>query len=204
MVRQKKEYKCKNCAATYMKWQGICSKCKQAGTLEEFLLVPVKPKATLSQKSIEQRSKRSERAIARRMLEVDGINPEFSRIMSSTGRVGHITNLRIDAVSKNYVTENKNRVLPVWLIKAWILIQQRGHDFDKHALLHLDPPNMPKTVPLNGQQIKIDTIAMLEQSWHEQLLIRDQKLSKIETILFSNDKLDKDKIIEEILKVFQE
>jgi hypothetical protein len=203
-ARSKKEYRCTNCNAVFIKWQGICPNCKLAGVIEEFILIPAKVTPTTSQRSLQRRSKRSERSIARRMQDVDGEAPEFARIASSTGRVGHITNLRIDAVSKNYVTENKNRVLPTWLIKAWILINQRSIDFNKHALLHIDPPNMPKTIPLNGKHEKLDTIALLGQTWHEELLIRDQKLRKIETILFGDPEIPSDKIIEELLLVFKE
>lgn len=187
MVRSKKEYKCTNCSKKYLKWQGICTGCNSGGTLQEVMLLPPKPKATLSQRALGQRAKRSERTIARRMQDIDGRDPEFSRISSSTGRVGHITNLRFDAVSTSYVIENKNRILPGWLIKAWILIQQRASDFNKHALLHIEPPNMPKTVPLNGQQLKLDNMAIIGQTWHEYLIMRSKKLELIENYVLSGD-----------------
>ena len=167
LVKSRREFVCSNCSTKYISWQGICSGCNSGGTLQEVMLRPPKPKATLSQRSLGERAKRSERAIARRMQDIDGRDPEFSRIASSTGRVGHITNLRFDAVSTSYVIENKNRILPGWLIKAWILIQQRASDFNKHALLHVEPPNMPKTVPLNGQQLKMENMAIIGQTWHE-------------------------------------
>jgi hypothetical protein len=202
MIRSKKEYKCSKCNKVFLKWQGICSSCGEGGSIQEVVLVPPPPKATLSQKALNARSKRSERSIARRMQDIDGRDPEFSRLSTSTGRVGHLTHLRFDAISTTYTTENKNRILPLWLIKAWILISQRAVDFNKHALLHLDPPNLPKTVPLNGQQLKLDTMAVIGQTRHEYLIVRSRKLEMIENIVLGADATtDKTaSIILEILK----
>ena len=167
------------------------------------MLRPPKPKATLSQRSLGERAKRSERAIARRMQDIDGRDPEFSRIASSTGRVGHITNLRFDAVSTSYVIENKNRILPGWLIKAWILIQQRASDFNKHALLHVEPPNMPKTVPLNGQQLKMDNMAIIGQTWHEYLIMRSKKLELLENYILGGEQHNTTQTIEDLRKILR-
>ena len=204
IIRSKKEYICSKCNNKYIKWQGICPNCKLGGTLQEFMLVPVKPQASLSQKGVIERSKRSERSIARKMQDVDGRDPEFSKISSPIGRVGHITNLRFDAVSRTYCTENKNRALPYWIIKAWILVSQRAADFNKHPLLHMDAPNLPKTVPLNGEQIKLDTMAIIGQTWHELLIVRSKKLEKIETLVLDNLSLSSDKVLSEVSEILRE
>lgn len=204
MIRSKKEYICSKCNKKYMTWQGICDNCKEGGTLQEYLLVPVKPTQSRSQKSIGERAKRSERSIARRMQDVDGRDQEFSRIASPTGRVGHYTNLRFDAVSRTYVTENKNRAIPSWLIKAWILINQRAIDFNKHALLHIEPPNMPKTIPINGEHKQLDTMAVIGQTWHELLIIRSKKLEKIENLVLFNQSLSSDKVLSEVSEILRE
>lgn len=204
LVRSKKEYVCSNCSTKYIRWQGICDQCKNGGTLQEVILVPPKPRATRSQRSINERSKRSERSIARRMQDVDGRDPEFSRISSSTGRVGHITSLQFDAVSRTYVTENKNRAMPTWLIQAWIKINQRAIDFNKHALLHIEPSNMPKTFPLNGEHKNLDTLAVIGQTWHELLLIRSKKLEKIENLVLYNLSLSSDKVVGEVSEILRE
>lgn len=181
MIRQKKEWRCSNCSSAYIKWEGTCRKCKKAGTLVEFQLVPVKikPKPTLSQKQLMRRSKNSERDEARHMIAVDGIDPLYAKIASSTGRVGHITNMRIDGISLNYVMENKNRVLPKWLIDAWILILQRAEDFQKHALLHLDPPNAPKEYPINGVKKKTSSMYVITQARHDELIGKERELDAI-------------------------
>lgn len=187
MVRSKREWRCTNCAAIQIKWSGFCSKCKKSGTMQEIVLVPAKPTANATQKSLGRRSKNSERNIAKRMVAVDGADPNYAKIATSTGRIGHITNIRADAISLTYLTENKNRKLPAWLTAAWLLINQRAEDFGKNALLHLDPPNMPRDYPLNGEIKKLDTMAVITQSRHESLIRKEKLLGEIEAIIGSND-----------------
>lgn len=183
MVRSKKEYKCGNCGVTYIKWAGTCYKgCNFSGTLEEVILIPGKPKSnggTTEAKRLRRRAKDSERGIAKRMLAIDGADPNFRNIASSTGRIGHITGMRIDAISQHYVTENKNRKMPTWAIAAWLLINQRAVDFNKNALLHIDPPNMPKTFPSQGGTKKLDTMAIITQTRHEELIQNEKVLAEI-------------------------
>ena len=181
--RVRKQYKCSVCSKIYYRWQAMCSDCKKAGTLEVDNQIVPKVKASLSQRSLIRRSKQSERDIGKRMLDADGPDPMFSKIASSTGRVGHITSLRFDTVSRTYATENKNRKLPVWLINAWILINQRASDFHKNALLHIEPPNAPKTIPLNGQQVKLGNMAIITQEHHEELIHHEQALAVVIEIL---------------------
>ena len=172
VVRSKREFRCTQCSTAQIKWEGICRNCGGINTLQEIVLIPTKdkPRGTNEARRLRRRAKDSERGIARRMLEADGADPAFKNIASSTGRIGHITGIRVDAVSKNYVTENKNRKVPTWMIDAWILIQQRAHDFNKNALLHVEPPNMPKEIPVNGKLIKLDTMAIISQDRHEELI----------------------------------
>jgi uncharacterized protein YpiB (UPF0302 family) len=131
------------------------------------------------------------------MLAADGEDPMFKGIASSAGRVGHITALQFDAVSRTYVTENKNRKLPTWLIKAWVQINQRGKDYNKNVLLHIDPPNMPKDAPLNGVNFKLGTMAIITQERHEELIREERILRSIEEALQNND-------LEEIKRLYWE
>jgi hypothetical protein len=180
MVRSRREWKCSSCSATQIKWEGTCRACGATATLEEVTLIdgPEKKRETTAAKRLRRRAKDSERGIAKRMSAIDGPDPAFSNIASSTGRIGHITGIRVDAVSLNYVTENKNRKIPSWMAAAWILINQRATDFNKNALLHVDPPNLPKTIPVNGKQQKLDTLAIITQTRHEEL-IRKEKAVKM-------------------------
>lgn len=186
MVKSKKEWKCSNCTATQIVWEGSCRQCSEVGTLEEIILVPPKPTATQSQRKVIRRSKNAERTAASRMIEVDGKDPRFIRIATSTGRVGHITNLQYDTVSKSYVTEVKNRKLPTWLVKAWIQIQQIAIDESKYALLYLEAPNSPKDFILHGVRHKNDAMAVLRQDRHEQFIVQEKKLLMAEEILSSD------------------
>lgn len=172
MIRQKREWICNKCGYKHIKWQGFCNNCKASSTLEEFYLVRPRVKATEAPNArrLRRRAKDSERNIAKRMVAADGKDPNFEGISSSTGRIGHISAIRVDAVSRSYMTENKNRKLPTWLIQAWTLINQRGNHFNKKVLLHIDPPNMPKTVPSDGQTIKIDTMAVVPLGQFEELV----------------------------------
>jgi len=187
MVNSKRKFVCSACNGVQMVWEGKCRSCNAVATLEEVAISAprVRSTATDEQRRLRRRAKDSERGIAKRMVAADGPDPSFNKIASSTGRIGHITGLRVDAVSRTYVTENKNRKMPTWLIEAWVLINQRGQDFNKHVLLHVDPPNMPRDYPSQGLKKKLDTMAIITQTRHENLIIKEKALGELERILFS-------------------
>lgn len=172
--------------------------------MQEVILLPTTNKSTGTQEArkLRRRAKDSERGIAKRMLAVDGADPAFAKIASSTGRIGHITGIRVDAVSRSYVTENKNRKVPSWMVDAWVLINQRAEDFSKNALLHVEPPNMPRDMQINGVRKKVDTMAIITQTRHEEL-IRYEKacnylLSMLEHVTGADD------VITEALNILKE
>lgn len=189
MIRSKKEYRCTVCEAKAIKWSGFCPKCKAAGTMKEHILIPTtaKPKATLSHKSLRRRATTSEREAVRRMVTVDGPDPAYKNITSSTGRVGHITGMQIDGISLNYVIENKNRTMPAWINKAWIQILQRAEDFNKHALLHIEPSNIAREYPVNGIKKRTENMAIISQSRHESLILSEKAVHQIQEIVQSKD-----------------
>lgn len=188
MVNSKRKFVCSKCHGQQMVWEGKCRSCTAIGTLEEVNLTNVRAKSneTNEQRRLRRRAKDSERGIAKRMVAADGPDPSFSKIASSTGRIGHISGLRVDAVSRTYVTENKNRKMPTWLIDAWVLINQRGQDFNKHILLHVDPPNMPRDYLSQGVKKKLDTMAIICQTRHEELIQKEKAFAELESILFSD------------------
>lgn len=193
MIRPKKKYICQNCHEEYPKMMGQCRHCGSWNTLLEVILIskPIKPRATLSQKSLHRRAKNSERNGARRLQEIDGPDPNFKNIASSTGRVGHITNMRIDGITRSYAQENKNRVLPKWIIDAWLLLNQRGITYNKNIVLRLDPPNMPKSFLAEGVNRKLDTLAVITQTRHEDLIKTEQSYNELLNLI-STDKRYKD------------
>jgi hypothetical protein len=191
----------------YIKWNGSCYRgCKFSGTLEEVAVPNTRPVrsrtrtvgtsngqntvnsigvpkptggGTAEARRLRRRAKDSERDIAKRMVAADGPDPAFRNIASSSGRIGFITGMRVDAISRSYVTENKNRKMPTWLIDAWVLINQRSVDFQKHALLHVDPPNMPRDFVIQGGKRKLDTLAIITQSRHEELISNEKILEAL-------------------------
>ncbi len=194
MVNSKRKWVCSACAAEFIVWEGKCRACKAIATLEEVTLsARIVSTETQAQKRLRRRAKDSERGIAKRMTAIDGADPNFSRIASSTGRTGHISGMRVDAVSRTYVIENKNRKMPTWLITAWVLINQKGDDFQKNVLLHVDPPNMPREYPTQGIKKRLDTMAIITQGRHEDLIQKERVLSEA-AFIFNSDITDKAKI----------
>lgn len=90
--------------------------------------------------------KRSERTLAKWLQEHDGKDPAMANIATSTGRVGHITELQYDATSLHYSAENKNQVVWAGLWGFWLKIVAKGIETGKHPLLRLDPTNDEKFV----------------------------------------------------------
>ncbi len=189
MIRQKREWVCSHCGAKAIKWSGFCPGCKAVGTMKEHIIIPVirKPRENVTQKSIRRRAIGSERESVRGMQDADGPDPFYKNITSSTGRVGHITNMQVDGITRSYVIENKNRSLPIWINKAWIQILQKAADFNKHALLHIEPSNIIREYPVNGVKKKTDTMAIIAQSRHLSLIRSEKTLQEIEEIVRSSD-----------------
>ncbi len=134
--------------------------------------------------------------MARDTQEADGPDPRYKNIASSTGKVGHLTGLRFDAISRTYVSEDKNRPLPKWLIDAWILILQRSIDNQKNAQLRLNPPNIAKTFLINGEKIKTPSMTVITYERHLELIKSARVLNELEQMIFSDNKY------QELQKVF--
>jgi hypothetical protein len=98
-----------------------------------------------------KRSKQSERDLGHWLLKFDGPDPRMKGITSSTGRVGHITQLQYDVASMTYAAENKHIKLPVKWLQWWLQIIDIARANGKEALLRIEPSNLPlgsrKTIP---------------------------------------------------------
>src|SRR5688500_18208108 len=92
-----------------------------------------------------RKSKDSERTGAKWFLKHDGPDPRWAGITSSTGRVGHITNLQFDSVSLHYAMENKNVKLPIKLLNWWLQIVDVAITQGKEPVLRIEPSNEVKT-----------------------------------------------------------
>ena len=94
--------------------------------------------------SSHRKGKRFERQQGKWLLENDGKCPKWGEIASSTGRVGHITELQVDLISRSYAGEAKNREsAPKWLIGAWKQIIERADELGKQPFLAVTKNYMP-------------------------------------------------------------
>lgn len=187
-----KRFVCSECGDAQLVWEGFCRACKAVGTYKETGSVT-------SQKTVRLRWKRRERQTAKEMQQADGPDPAFKNIASSTGKVGHLTGLRFDAVSRTYTTEDKNRPLPLWLINAWILILQKSTELKKNALLHITPPNLPVSYKVNGESFKSGTMAVITQAHHLELVKEARVLRELEELI--NNDIRYRELSEEIWKL---
>lgn len=93
------------------------------------------------------RSKASERALGDHLIKNDGPDPSLlpgGGIVSSRGRVGHITGLQFDVLSRSYAAENKQVVMPAILYRWWVQICQVAKGQGKHPILRWEPSNEDK------------------------------------------------------------
>jgi hypothetical protein len=94
-----------------------------------------------------RRSKDSERKMGRWLLKHDGPDPRFrpgGGLVTTTGRVGHITGLQFDTLSHTYAGENKN--IKVWagLWAFWKQIVDKAREQGKEPVLRIEPSNLDK------------------------------------------------------------
>ena len=88
-----------------------------------------------------RRSKDAERREGHWFLDFDGPDPKWKNIASSAGRVGHVTQLQFDTVSKNYCVEVKNVKVPAKLWKFWMQIVNVAAQHGKEPVLAIVPTN---------------------------------------------------------------
>lgn len=94
-----------------------------------------------------RKSKQSERDLGHFLLDHNGEDPTFKLISSSTGRVGHITELQFDVVSLDYAAENKNVKVPKKILGWWDQIVTVAKKHSKQPLLRIVPSNDDKKYP---------------------------------------------------------
>jgi hypothetical protein len=140
-----------------------------------------------------RRSKDDERRGAKWLMEHDGPDPKFKPgggIVSSTGRVGHVTALQFDALSLHYAMENKNEkmgsllwtqwntvvrdgiqivseVLPAELGRYWLKVNQRAEEWGKAPMIRINPTNDAISFP-NGK--RVPPLHIITEDRHAELL----------------------------------
>ena len=115
-----------------------------------------------------RRSKQSERDLGHWLLEHNGPDPNFKHIASSTGRVGQITDLQFDVVSKHYAAENKLVRVPKKLLGWWEQIVRISTKHNKQPLLRIVPSNEGKWPELH----------IITKERHEYLLDMEERYDR--------------------------
>lgn len=90
------------------------------------------------------RAKASERRGAKWLLKHDGPDPRFrpgGGIVTTTGRVGHVTGLQFDMLSRTYAGENKQMKVWAGLWGFWLKIVEKAKEQGKEPLLRIEPTN---------------------------------------------------------------
>ena len=90
---------------------------------------------------IQRRARQAERDSGHWLLKYDGPDLIWSRISSSTGRVGHLTGLQFDVVSIHYAAEVKNILMSQKLQGFWKQIREVAIKHGKSPLLIIQPSN---------------------------------------------------------------
>lgn len=116
-----------------------------------------------------RRSKQSERDLGHWLLEHNGPDEFYMRIASSTGRVGQITDLQFDVVSKTYAAENKLVKVPKKLLGWWEQIVTIAAKHNKEPLLRIVPSNEGKHPELH----------IITKERHERLLDMEKLYDKV-------------------------
>jgi hypothetical protein len=99
-------------------------------------------------------------------------------IASSTGRVGHITQLRYDVTSATYVAENKQVKLPAKWLQWWLQINDIATQQSKEALLRIDPSNLPL-----GSRKTIPEMHIITKERHQELLEKERELDDMRRLV---------------------
>lgn len=134
-------------------------------------------------KRLLRRSRDSERHLGKWLIEFDGVDPNFkpgNGIVSSTGRVGHVTALQYDVHSRSYAGENKNIRLTTQWLKWWCQIVSRAMGQNKEPLLVLDPSNKPNIFEHDGFKYRIPRIHMITEERHAELLRAERMMEGLE------------------------
>jgi hypothetical protein len=124
-----------------------------------------------------RRAKESERNLARFLVLHDGLDPRYTDMASSTGRIGHLTGLQFDVASVHYDGENKNVKVPAALWKAWKQVCAIAKGHHKEPLLRIEPSNDDKKgVPI---------MHIITEERHRDLLQSEDYALRAERILES-------------------
>lgn len=116
-----------------------------------------------------RRSKEAERRAGKWLIANNGPDPILrpgGGIVSETGRVGHITELQFDLLSRDYAGEVKNIIVWSTLWGFWKKVVDKAADHGKQPLLLIDYANEDKFV--NGK--RVPNLHIISEERHAELL----------------------------------
>lgn len=125
-----------------------------------------------------RKSKQTERDSGKWLLEHDGEDPIWRNVSSSTGRVGHITQLQFDVVSRSYAGEVKNIIVPARLFGFWIKILSIATSHAKNPVLIIVPNNEHKQT---GFPKKVPAMHIITEDRHAELLSKERILESMKS-----------------------
>lgn len=132
--------------------------------------------AISDQKRRIRKSKQAERDSGKWLLDHDGPDKLWSGVASSTGRVGHITQLQFDVVSRQYAGEVKNIRVPAKLFGFWMKIVSIAAMHAKNPVLIIVPSNDYKQA---GFPKRPPAMHIITDDRHAELLAKEKKLEEM-------------------------
>jgi len=87
---------------------------------------------------------------------------------TSTGRIGHITQLEADTLSLHYLGENKNEIVPKKWLLYWKKINDHAVEWGKDALMRFEPSNRALVSP------SLPDMHIITPERHAELLRKEQ------------------------------
>lgn len=132
--------------------------------------------AVSEQKRRLRKAKQAERDSGKWLLDNDGQDPLWKNVASSTGRVGHITQLQFDVVSRNYAGEVKNIIVPARIFGFWVKIVSIASMHAKNPVLIIVPNNEYKQT---GFPKKVPAMHIISEDRHAELLTKERELEAL-------------------------
>ena len=124
-----------------------------------------------------KKSKQTERNAGHWLQEHDGEDPMWKNVASTAARVGHITGLQFDVVSKTYAVECKNVKLPATIMKWWLQINQVAQTHGKEPLLYIEPTN---DIKILGIPKRPKAMHIITEDRHAELLRKEKIADAVE------------------------
>ena len=108
--------------------------------------------------------------MGRWFIEHDGPDSRFppgGGLVSTTGRVGHVTGLQFDILSRHYAGENKHEKVPATWWKYWLKVVSKAIEQGKAPVLRVEPTNDDAATALGR---RVPNLHIITEERHAELL----------------------------------